>query len=117
MNLVAYLLGVLAHVVGKWADWKRSKPDVGWFRYWRAEGLLNVSGGIAAIVCFGLWEAGWIGAVFEKAFELGSAALGAGVEVGELPVNGWTSFGAGYVFDSLARRLLSRIERIGGPGA
>jgi len=114
-NALGYLAGVLLHVAFKWASWKKPGNAKPWRAYWTDYLGLNVAGAIAALVFFGLWDAGflhWIGnwAARPVSPDLDLMAL--------VPINAATSAAVGYLMDSMARTIWMRIQSLlSSPGA
>jgi len=108
MNALGYLFGVLLHIGFKWSSWKRK--DRPWLSYWREYAGLNISAAIAAFVCFGLWEIGWLAAFFSGIGRFIYAAAGSDEPAPALPITPWTSLFAGYILDSVARTVTMKFQ-------
>jgi hypothetical protein len=115
MDFLGYVLGVLAHVAFKWSGWKTKDRE--WGAYWREYAGLNISGGIAAVVCFGLWGSGAIPSVLNTIAN-GAAAMIGHADPVQIPTGFWGALGAGYILDSAARTIFQSIEKrsVGGQG-
>jgi hypothetical protein len=109
MEIIGYILGVVLHVGFKWASWKQGSKSA-WSAYWNEYSGVNIAGGIAAVVCFGLWESGAIPAVLGAVANAAASVVG---HQGTVPLPGgfWGSLAAGYLMDSVARTLWMAIER------
>jgi hypothetical protein len=107
-NLIGYVLGVILHGVQKYADFKREKSE-GW--YLTAKLWDNLGSAVIAVVCFGLWDAGWIALALEAVVRGVYNGLGGASELPRLPINVYTSLLAGYVMDSAGRRAVGMVER------
>lgn len=70
MNLfAAYLYGIIASTLFRWALWKT--PEKRWLKYWKEEPGPTIASAFFALVCFGLWEKGyllqWVAKVYNGA--------------------------------------------------
>lgn len=114
MNILGYVIGVLAHVAFKWTEWAREQQKpFRWRDYWDDHGAANIGSAIAALVFGGLWVTGILGGLI-SAVLAGVFGFIAGGEVAvALPVDPGTSILAGYVMDSIARHITKRLSVIG----
>lgn len=107
MNILAFALGALGHILTKWLGWYTSKKDNHFLDYPREYGPLIAKGVIANVFVYAAWEAGlvpWL-------VSLSGITLPTFPAVPEQATFVLYLFG-GYVADGCGKTFMSGIERL-----
>lgn len=101
MTYGMYALGILLHVLFKWAGWAKVN---GWSAkaYLKANAAINLQAAIAAVACMFLWEAGILTMLVNGI--LSASNLSGTLTLTVTPLS---SLAAGYMLDSIGRHFLS----------